>query len=92
MLKINEPVSDETLPEISHSPIKMPVSITVGDGVQHTLSQNRSLGDHLASMQVELVVDVRTMVGNEMDFFQRPKLNICALVRTLHPSLPKDPS
>ena len=45
MLKITEPVSDETLPEISHSPIKIPVWIASGDEIQHTLSQNIQLED-----------------------------------------------
>ena len=85
MWKITELVSDETLPELSHSSIKIPVWIAAGDGIQHILSQNRPLGDHLATTQVELVVDDHPMVGNEMEFFQRPKLNICALVRTLPP-------
>ena len=66
----NEPVSDETVPEISYYPIKIPVSIAAGDGIQHTLSQNRLLRNHLASTQVELVVNIHPMVGNKMESFQ----------------------
>ena len=82
--EINEPLTDQTLPDLSLSPFKFPVSIADGDGIQQ-MSQNRPLGDHLASTQLELVVDDHPMVGNEMEFFQRPKSNICALVRTHSP-------